>query len=162
MCGAAILLGEDALIKFLAEYVDRQGLTIDPKEAKEFIVAYKKNYKKLPSLDDLWNAAVQLAKLESMNEAQLKKAQQEKSQREKLNLQGEMERLKDKKLKEKEDIEAEKRRQEELKKAAEIERKRLEAEAKAAKMVQIITCKKCGVKNPSDSKFCLECGGKLS
>ena len=67
MCGAPIMLGEDDLIKIMVEYVDRQGISIEIKQSKEFLAAYKKQYKKLPSLDELWNAATQLAKLESMS-----------------------------------------------------------------------------------------------
>ncbi len=161
MCGAPIMLGEDDLIKIMVEYVDRQGISIEIKQSKEFLAAYKKQYKKLPSLDELWNAATQLAKLESMSGEQLKKMEEKKKEKGKLDLESQMVRLKDKKLKEKEQVESVNRQKLEEKKQVEEEIKRKEAETKAKIATTKIVCKVCGTENPGDSKFCLECGVKL-
>jgi RNA polymerase subunit RPABC4/transcription elongation factor Spt4 len=162
MCGSPIMLGEEDLVKILIEYVDRQGIFIELKQSREFIKTYKKNYKKLPSLDDLWNASAQLAKLEAMSDDQIKKMEQKKKEKEKtVDVEAEMQRLKQKKLQEKAKIETEARQKEEAKHKAEEEVRRKELEAKAKQAATTLVCKKCGAENPGDSKFCLECGAKL-
>lgn len=157
MCGASMILSEEDLIKFFLEYVDRQGIYLNKGDAINFMKEYKKTYKKLPDLKELWDTAEKIAKLEKMSENDLKKLQKDKRDKEKLDLKSEMERLKDKKLQERRAIEEEKRQKEEAEKLIkEAERKKKEAEI-AAKAGGV-PCPKCKTKNPPDSKFCLECG----
>jgi hypothetical protein len=160
MCGAPMLLGDIDVIKILQEYVDLQGIYLEKKDAEEFIKSYKKQFKKLPGLDDLWNAALKLTKLEEMEDKDLKKIEDKKRAQERAQVQQKMDEIKAQKIKDQEEKEREKREKEDLEKQKKEEERRLKEEAKLKKAET--ACPSCGAKNPSDSKFCLECGAKLS
>ncbi len=158
MCGTQLQIGEKTLVKILAEYIDRQGLYVDDEEAENFIKSYKKNYKKLPTLMELWNASIQYAKIQDMSKKELKefeKKQREKEEKQAMEIKAQMLKIKEQK---KQQLEEEKRKKEE----EERKKKEEEEKKKAAKeKAKFLICSECGEKNPLDSKFCLECGAKL-
>jgi predicted nucleic acid-binding Zn-ribbon protein len=163
MCGASMLLTEEELIKALEDFVDLQGVYIEPKEAKNFIRGFKKNYKELPSLKDLWTAAVQLGRIDEMDDDEIKRVEDERKRKEELKLKERMKQIQDKKLaakrlKEKErlDKETEERKRKEQERLKKQQPKPKRQASKAWKI-----CPSCSTQNPTDSKFCLECGNLL-
>lgn len=96
MCGAEIILKYNDLVKFLGEYIERQGLDSTKKECEKFIDEFKKKNKKLPNLDELWTAAVNFAKLQKMDKKDLKKIKEKPE----IDLDQQIEKLKKKKLEE--------------------------------------------------------------
>ncbi len=153
MCGTPQLLDFDTLVKALQEYVELQGSWIVEKEAKKFIDAYRKRYKKLPDLDALWKTAIKLSKIEEMSEAEIqkKKAEQARAKsKEKDEVKRKMKELQKKKLEE------QKKKEEREKRKRRIRKKKKQAVKSKA-----LICPKCKEKNPADSKFCLNCGNKF-
>lgn len=96
MCGAEIILKYNDLVKFLGEYIERQGLDSTKKECEKFIDEFKKKNKRLPNLDELWTAAVNFAKLQKMDKQDLKKMKEKQE----IDLDQQIEKLKKKKLEE--------------------------------------------------------------
>lgn len=164
MCGAKIVLGEDALMKAFMDYAVRLTLDIGKGDIKDFFAAFKKNNKRLPTLSELWETAKKLSGLEEKSQADLEKMEAQKKEKTNIDLKAKMERMREEKLREKEAKEAEARRIEEEKKRAE-EQKRLQktqaAIAQPKKQEKISFCSECGAKIPADSNFCLECGAKV-
>ena len=174
MCAAPLLLSQRDVIKVLQEYVDLQGIWLDVKEAKKFVLEFKKKFKRLPKLDDLWQSAIQLAKLDEMAEKDVKKLEKDKQVKGKLAVKEKMKQIQDQKLAKKRAAEeAAKIKKEEarMKKEAEKRKKEEEKQRKRAarktkKKAPVLkevgaACPSCGTANPGDSKFCLECGQKL-
>jgi uncharacterized OB-fold protein len=160
MCGVPMKLSDKELVDAFQQFIDLNGSYITRDDAFGFIKAYRKSHRMDPALNDLWNAAKQLAKLDEMSEDQLKKLEKEK--KEKGEIKAKMDKMREQK--EKELLE---QRKLELKqsKLAEEEEKRRQAEesAERAKMKGVKSkCRACGAENPADSRFCLECGSKMN
>lgn len=96
MCGADIVLKRKELIRVLGEYIERQGLWSSKKECSKFVKRFKKKNKRLPNLDELWDAAVDFAKIQLMDKKELKKLKEKQD----LDLKKQMEKIKKRKLKE--------------------------------------------------------------
>lgn len=96
MCGAEIILKYNDLVKYLGEYIERQGLDSTKKECEKFIDEFKKKNKRLPNLDELWTAAVNFAKIQKMDKQDLKKMKEKQE----IDLDQQIEKLKKKKLEE--------------------------------------------------------------
>lgn len=158
MCGAAMDLSEKDLVAAMEKFADVRGTYISREDAFGFLRAFKKKQNRNPTLDDLWNAATHLAKMDTMTEEQLKKIEREKKQ--KSDIKAQMEKMKAQK--EKEIAEARQRALEEAQRRQEEDKKRQAEEAQKAKLRPVdLICPKCQSKNPLDSKFCMECGELL-
>ena len=158
MCAAPMKLSEKDMIRAFQKFADVRGTYISGDDAAGFLKAFRKKHNRDPSLDELFNAATALAKMDDMSDEQLKKMDKDKKQ--KAELKAQMEKMKAQKQKEIEEarqkslIEAQKREEDDKRKQAE--------EAVKAKLRPIdLTCPKCNAKNPLDSKFCMECGEPL-
>jgi len=180
MCGAEIVINAKELARILGEYIERQGFWISKKECENFIKTFKSKNKRLPTLDELWKSAVDYAKVQLMDEKELKKAKEKQD----LELKAQIEQMKKKKLEEKklkeakvekkESIVSEKEKisikpEEKEIRIKELELKRikeppLEIEQNVPKekpIEEFIICPNCKFKNPTGSRFCSECGSKL-
>ena len=159
MCNTRLQLSEAVLVATLQDYIERQGLWVSEVEAQEFIDSYKKEYKKLPLLSELWAASKEFAKIEAMDKKQLKayeQKQEEKRKEQEREIKMKMLKLKAEK---KEELERQEREREmELEAQRKIEAAKRQAQKLRPKFV---SCPSCGEKNPLDSKFCLECGTPL-
>jgi hypothetical protein len=120
MCGANLVISEKELVRILGEYVDRQGLFSSKKDNEEFIKKFKHAKKRLPTLDDLWVSALDLAKLDKMsNKKEEKKTEDKKKddtkkdEKKELDIDGQIEKLKAKKLLEKQQKETSKKSEQE-------------------------------------------------
>jgi uncharacterized OB-fold protein len=159
MCAAPMQLSEKDLIRAFIKFAELRGTAIAGEDAMEFLKAFKKNNKRYPNLTDLWGAATQLAKLDSMTEEQMKKMEKERKQKGELKAQ--MEKMKSQK--EVELAEAKRKHLEELKMKEDADRRKAAQDAlmKAEEKKKEAKCPSCGAPNPGDSKFCMECGSKL-
>ncbi|MHA1341976.1 MAG: zinc-ribbon domain-containing protein [Promethearchaeota archaeon] len=170
MCGAEIVINAKELARILGEYIERQGFWSSRKECEKFIKKFKSKNKRLPTLEELWKSAVDYAKLQMMDEKEIKKMKEKQD----MDLKAQIEKIKKKKLaekmakKSKAEIKPEEKEsialtpEEKERRLRELKMKREGVIGAEKEEEGYIICPNCGAKNPPGSKFCSEDGTPLT
>lgn len=134
MCDTAPELDKKFIRETLQEYARRKGIFLKKRTCKKLIGEFEEHYGRLPSFKEVWSLADKaVVQVKEGKDVSLDVRIQKKVQ----------------KMKKKEQAKVQRKK--------ELAKKRKTSETKE----EVVQCSECGHENPSDSKFCLECGNKL-